>query len=167
MRSGAAWTGRSASRSSDPFRRRPVPLIGARGELIALILSSSPAGTTENESPTVSQPPSRPRRSRAPRDPVSRPHISEWYGHRVFPLVDASPAAVRQQRSGRCPFLSETLAAATSCVKAENSSGVCTISASSNGPRQDWLVCPYRALDNNLLTAMVRRLYGLRTPCRC
>jgi hypothetical protein len=79
----------------------------------------------------------------------------------VFPVVDVSPAAVRQQKSGRCPFLSETLATATPCVKAENSSGVCTISASSNGPRQDWLVCPYRALDNNLLTAMVRRLYGV------
>lgn len=27
--------------------------------------------------------------------------------------------------------------------------------------RQDWLVCPYRALDDDLLTGMVRRLYGL------
>jgi hypothetical protein len=46
-------------------------------------------------------------------------------------------------------------------VKDENSRGVCTISASSNGPRQDWLVCPYRALSAELLTGMVRRLYGL------
>jgi hypothetical protein len=92
---------------------------------------------------------------------LSRPHISEWFGHRVFPLVDASPAAVRQQQSGQCPFLSQTLAKTTACVKDENSSGVCTISATSNGPRQDWLVCPYRALDNDLLTAMVRRLYGV------
>lgn len=103
----------------------------------------------------------RPRHSRTPRDPAKRPHVSEWYGHRVFPVVDASPEAVRQQRSLRCPFLSETLAKVTPCVKAENSSGVCTISASSNGPRQDWLVCPYRALDSDLLTGMVRRLYGV------
>jgi hypothetical protein len=46
-------------------------------------------------------------------------------------------------------------------VKAPNSRGVCTISASSNGPRQDWLVCPYRALDDGLLGDMVCRLYGI------
>lgn len=68
---------------------------------------------------------------------------------------------MRQQHSGQCHFLSETLATPTPCVKADNSSGVCTISASSNGPRQDWLVCPYRALDSDLLTGMVRRLYGV------
>jgi hypothetical protein len=65
------------------------------------------------------------------------------------------------QTSGRCPFLSETLSQTTPCVKAENSRGVCTISASSNGSRQDWLVCPYRALDDELLAGMVRQLYGL------
>ena len=49
----------------------------------------------------------------------------------------------------------------TPCVKAPSSRGVCTISASSNGPRQDWLVCPYRALDDGLLTDMICRLYGI------
>jgi hypothetical protein len=48
----------------------------------------------------------------------------------------------------------------TPCVKSENSRGVCTISATSNGARQDWLVCPYRALDDKLLAGMVRQLYG-------
>ena len=42
------------------------------------------------------------------------------------------------QRAGRCPFLSGTLNKSTTCVKAENSRGVCTISATSNGHRQDW-----------------------------
>ena len=60
-----------------------------------------------------------------------------------------------------CPFLTETLTKFTPCVKAENSRGVCTISATSNGTRQDWLVCPYRALDDDLLAGMVRRLYGV------
>jgi hypothetical protein len=60
-----------------------------------------------------------------------------------------------------CPFLTETLTKSTPCVKAENSRGVCTISATSNGVRQDWLVCPYRALDDDLLAGMVRRLYGV------
>ena len=46
-------------------------------------------------------------------------------------------------------------------MKAPNSRGVCTISATSNGPRQDWLVCPYRALDDGLLADMVCRLYGI------
>ena len=107
----------------------------------------------------MSQPLPRPRRARRPRDPLSTPHIAEWFGHRVFPLVDASPNALNQQKSELCPFLSDTLAQPKPCVKKPNSRGVCTISASSNGPRQDWLVCPYRALDYDLLASMVRRLY--------
>jgi len=92
---------------------------------------------------------------------ASRPHIAEWFGHRVFPTVSGGPVPVADQRSGRCPFLSQTLQETRQCVKAENSRGVCTISASSNGPRQDWLVCPYRALDAGLLADMVGRLYGM------
>ena len=92
---------------------------------------------------------------------VSRPHIAEWFGHRIFPAVSAGRLQVEDQRSGRCPFLSQTLQRDTQCVKAANSRGVCTISACSNGPRQDWLVCPYRALDEGLLADMVCRLYGI------
>lgn len=103
----------------------------------------------------------RPARQSARVDASSRPHISEWFGHRIFPVVSGSSSALADQGAGRCPFLSQTLKQTTPCVKAENSRGVCTISASSNGPRQDWLVCPYRALDDNLLAGMVRRLYGL------
>jgi hypothetical protein len=92
---------------------------------------------------------------------VSRPHIAEWFGHRIFPTVSAGGLPIEDQRSGRCPFLSQTLQRDTPCVKAANSRGVCTISACSNGPRQDWLVCPYRALDEDLLAGMVCRLYGI------
>jgi hypothetical protein len=92
---------------------------------------------------------------------VSRPHIAEWFGHRIFPTVSAGEMSTDDQRSGRCPFLSQTLQRNTPCVKAVNSRGVCTISACSNGPRQDWLVCPYRALDEGLLKDMVCRLYGI------
>jgi hypothetical protein len=92
---------------------------------------------------------------------ASRPHIAEWFGHRVFPIVSSGDTPIDDQRSGRCPFLTETLKQSTPCVKAAGSRGVCTISASSNGPRQDWLVCPYRALDEGLLTDMVCRLYGI------
>lgn len=69
--------------------------------------------------------------------------------------------SIEDQESKRCPFLTETLKHSTPCVKATNSRGVCTISASSNGPRQDWLVCPYRALDHGLLSDMVCRLYDI------
>ncbi|MGH8930099.1 MAG: hypothetical protein ACRDZO_05530 [Egibacteraceae bacterium] len=37
---------------------------------------------------------------------------------------------------------------------------MCTISSHSNGPRQDWLVCPFRALDDDLLNDVVLRLFG-------
>jgi len=97
----------------------------------------------------------------SPERAASRPHIAEWFGHRVFPTVSSGDTPIGDQRSGRCPFLTETLKHKTPCVKAPNSRGVCTISASSNGPRQDWLVCPYRALDDGLLGDMVCRLYGI------
>lgn len=70
-------------------------------------------------------------------------------------------SAIYDQASEQCPFLSQTLNEATPCRKTINSRGVCTISASSNGPRQDWLVCPYRALDDSLLTGIIRRLYSV------
>lgn len=92
---------------------------------------------------------------------AARPHIAEWFGHRVFPTVSSGDVPIDDQRAERCPFLTQTLKRSTTCVKAPNSRGVCTISASSNGPRQDWLVCPYRALDDGLLGDMVCRLYGI------
>jgi hypothetical protein len=98
--------------------------------------------------------------SKLPGD-ADRPHISEWFGHRVFPVVSAAPNATADQQAHRCPFLSHTLNATEQCVKRPNSKGVCTISATSNGRRQDWLVCPYRALDDGLLADMTRRLYQL------
>ena len=92
---------------------------------------------------------------------LARPHIAEWFGHRVFPRVSMGDRPISDQQSQRCPFLTETLKASTQCVKAANSRGMCTISATSNGPRQDWLVC--RALDDGLLADMVKRLYGIPT----
>jgi hypothetical protein len=77
--------------------------------------------------------------------------------------VSASQSALADQKTGRCPFLSGVLHITKPCVKSANSRGVCTISATSNGSRQDWLVCPYRALDDGLLADMTRRLYNLPT----
>lgn len=102
----------------------------------------------------------RARRTAAEREAL-RPHIAEWFGHRVYPTVADHDRARQDQRAERCPFLSEVAERDTECVKSLNSRGVCTISAHSNGTRQDWLVCPHRALDDDLLHAMVRRLFGL------
>lgn len=96
---------------------------------------------------------------RAPREPGGNNHIAEWFGHRVYPVTAGTPAAQDDQRSGRCPFIAAATGITTECVKDVNSKGVCTVSAVSNGSRQDWLVCPYRALDADLLEDVVRRLF--------
>lgn len=63
--------------------------------------------------------------------------ISEWYGHRVYPVVATTSRSLVDQKQGRCPFLSDVTLENIACVKRPASSGVCTISSSSNGPRQD------------------------------
>ena len=85
--------------------------------------------------------------------------VSEWFGYRTFPIVQTSDATLQTQRDGRCPFLTTVTRDKQNCVKAPSSSGVCTISNASNGSRQDWLVCPYRALDPKLIERVVRRLF--------
>lgn len=86
--------------------------------------------------------------------------ISEWFGHRIYPLVADFPHARMDQTRERCPFLSAVTNETRQCTKAANSRGVCTISSSSNGIRQDWLACPFRALDSTLLGESARRLFG-------
>ena len=88
-------------------------------------------------------------------------YISEWFGHRVYPDVVSSAAAVADQSTERCPFLSEATGETRQCIKNPKSKGVCSVSCISNGPRQDWLVCPYRALNTEIVTGAIRRLFGL------
>lgn len=90
-------------------------------------------------------------------------HVSEWFGYRVFPRVVASARSLDDQRNQRCPFLSTAKATGTTCIKSEASKGVCTVSTSADGTRQDWLVCPYRALDPALLNATIGRLFNFPT----
>ena len=87
--------------------------------------------------------------------------VSEWFGHRVYPSVVPSAEAIADQISERCPFLSNATGERRPCIKADASRGVCTISSSSNKLRQDWLVCPYRALNAEIVTGAVRRLFDL------
>lgn len=88
-------------------------------------------------------------------------HIAEWYGHRVYPEVAATERAQSDQRDGRCPFLTDVTGEHRNCVKAANSQGVCTVSSvSRDRGRQDWLVCPIRTLDLDLVEDVTRRLFG-------
>ena len=85
--------------------------------------------------------------------------VSEWFGYRTFPQVHGSKDALRTQTAGQCPFLTAATREERKCVKNASSYGVCTINNASNGSRQDWLVCPYRALDSDLIEDVVRRLF--------
>jgi len=87
--------------------------------------------------------------------------IAEWFGHRIYPQVMVNDRTVDQQTAEICPFLSGVEVEPEKCVKPERSKGVCTISSTSNGPRQDWVVCPYRVFDSRLIDSVAARLYGI------
>lgn len=87
--------------------------------------------------------------------------VSEWFGHRVYPTVVATRESTADQQAERCPFLTSATGENRQCIKAEAAKGVCTISSVSNGPRQDWLVCPYRALNDDLVSNSIRQLFAL------
>lgn len=88
-------------------------------------------------------------------------YVSEWFGHRVHPVVATEPQSLADQEAARCPFLTAATEGDQACIKSSASKGVCNISSTSNGSRQDWLVCPYRALDPALVDNVARRLFGL------
>lgn len=88
-------------------------------------------------------------------------YVSEWFGHRVHPTVVSTAEAIADQTSERCPFLSAATGTDRTCIKNQKSRGVCSVSCVSNGPRQDWLVCPYRALRPDVVNGAIRRLFGL------
>jgi len=87
--------------------------------------------------------------------------VSEWFGQRIYPMVRLDMATMSDKNFGKCPFLTNILKANTNCVKNENSLGVCTINSSSNGCRQDWLVCPYRVIDSDIVKRGCALIFGL------
>jgi hypothetical protein len=97
----------------------------------------------------------------APKNKIPGNLIAEWFGHRVHPTVTATGVALADQQTRRCPLLSLATESDRTCIKSAVSAGVCTISSTSNGPRQDWLVCPYRALDHGLVQDATRRLFDI------
>lgn len=86
--------------------------------------------------------------------------VSEWFGHRVYPAVVASERSVLDQQQELCPFLSEATGEARQCIKAPASRGVCSVNTPCGTERRDWLVCPYRAFDPELMANAIRRLFG-------
>jgi len=100
-------------------------------------------------------------------DPATRGNfVSEWFGHRVYPRVAKTRTSLNDQKSHRCPFLTQATKEDTECVKPSTSIGICTISSTSNGPREDWLVCPYRALDVSLLEIAAQRFFRTRNASK-
>lgn len=88
--------------------------------------------------------------------------VSEWFGQRIYPGIRMDIAAMTGKKAGKCPFLTSILKKDADCVKNENSLGVCSISSSSNGPRQDWLVCPYRVIDSEIVKRGCKLIFGLQ-----
>ena len=87
--------------------------------------------------------------------------VSEWFGHRVYPTVVSTAESLRDQQTEACPFLSEATQEARTCIKANASKGVCTINTLAPAARQDWPVCPYRALSTEMIAAAIRRLFDM------
>jgi hypothetical protein len=85
--------------------------------------------------------------------------ISEWFGVRLYPDPHCTPSDVHAFRDRKCPFLTNTLARTTACVKSENSLGVCTVTTS-KGVLRDWIVCPYRVLEPTILHDVTQKIFG-------
>jgi hypothetical protein len=87
--------------------------------------------------------------------------VSEWFGQRIYPEVRLDLEQITGTNASRCPFLSDITRERRNCVKNDNSHGVCTISSISNGPRQDWLVCPFRVISSDIVRKGCRLIFGL------
>ncbi len=90
--------------------------------------------------------------------PQPRNFIGEWFGHRLYPNVKATADDLADFQSNECPFLTDMVGHHCSCVKNENSAGVCTVTTTTKGVR-DWMVCPYRSLDLAYLESVVQRIF--------
>jgi hypothetical protein len=90
-------------------------------------------------------------------------YISEWFGQRIFPRVLINEKSISGSKWGVCPFLSGVKRQSTQCVKSENAFSVCTISSVGSDGRRDWLVCPYRVIDSDIVKAGCESIFGEAT----
>ena len=86
--------------------------------------------------------------------------ISEWFGQRIYPEVKLDSKAISGTNSGICPFLTSTKRTRTQCIKTENAFGVCTINSLGAEGRKDWLVCPYRVIDSDIVHSGCATIFG-------
>ena len=99
-------------------------------------------------------------------------YVGEWYGQRIYPNVQLDEASLEAMRDQACPFLTSAFGETQKCIKPEPSQGVCTITT--NDARRygvddgsiDWLVCPYRTLDDGLLKEVARRLFDIAVDAK-
>jgi hypothetical protein len=90
-------------------------------------------------------------------------YISEWFGQRIYPEVRLSDKDVSGSNWGICPFLSGVKRQRTQCIKSENAFGVCTINSAGIDSRRDWLVCPYRVIDSDIVKAGCETIFQAST----
>jgi Restriction endonuclease NotI len=86
--------------------------------------------------------------------------ISEWFGQRIYPEVKLDSGAISGKKWGVCPFLTSTKRETTQCIKGENAFGVCTINSLGAEGRKDWLVCPYRVIDSEIVKTGCATIFG-------
>ena len=91
--------------------------------------------------------------------------ISEWFGQRIYPEVKLNFKAISGPNWGLCPFLSATKRAKTQCIKSENAFGVCTINSLGAEGRKDWLVCPYRVIDSDIVQTGCATIFDVSPSC--
>lgn len=87
--------------------------------------------------------------------------VSEWFGQRIYPIVQLDAESISTIAESQCPFLSKVLGNKTGCVKRENSAGVCTINTLVGGARKDWLACPYRVVSSDIVLSAGAKIFGV------
>lgn len=87
--------------------------------------------------------------------------ISEWFGQRIYPEVKLDSRAISDQNWGLCPFLTAIKRTETRCIKNDNAFGVCTINSLTADSRKDWLVCPYRVIDSDIVQTGCTTIFGI------
>jgi hypothetical protein len=87
--------------------------------------------------------------------------ISEWFGQRIYPTVRLDSRAISGPNWGTCPFLTSIKREKSLCIKPESAFGVCTINSVGGDIRKDWLVCPYRVIDSEIVNIGCAAIFGI------
>jgi len=93
--------------------------------------------------------------------PLKGNFISEWFGQRIYPDIKLDSKAISGSNWGVCPFLTSIKREKTGCIKSENAFGVCTINSLGSEGRKDWLVCPYRVIDSDIVQTGCATIFGV------